>query len=119
MADNVAVTPVEDVIAQAEPAYQRWLGSITADVSLENDVLLYGPDTLRERNTTFEVARYAPGYLMIGDDGGGNGFLIPCVGGVGPVFRVGLGSLLEDDFVVVATTFEAWEADGFAVPPDR
>lgn len=108
---------VEQLIALTDPAYGRWLGSVGDDVGVGNGVLLYCRETLRERNATFEVADYAPGHLLIGDDSGGSGFVIACAGVAGPVFRVDLGSLDEDDFVVVAATFQAWAAGGFAVPP--
>ena len=111
------MTTIEQLIAQAEPAYRRWLDSITDDVIVDNGVVaLRCRDTLPERNATYELATYLPGYLMIGDDSGGSGFVIACNGGAGPVFLVDLGSLHEDDFTVVAPTFEQWARDGFPLP---
>lgn len=107
---------VERLIARADPAYRRWVDSIANDVVVENGVALRCRDTLDERNATYEISTYLPGYLMIADDSGGNGFVIACDHASGPVFRVDLGSLHEDDFTVVAPTFDTWARDGFPVP---
>jgi hypothetical protein len=42
----------------------------------DSSVILYACREIPERNRTFEVARFAPHLLMIGDDGGGRGFFI-------------------------------------------
>jgi hypothetical protein len=114
--EDLAMNTVEQLIAHADPAYRRWLDAVADDVLVDNGVALRCRDTLAERNVTYEIATYLPGYLMIGDDSGGNGFLIACDQASGPVFRVDLGSLHEDDFAVVAATFEAWARDGFPLP---
>ena len=119
MTENRRVASTGQLIALADPAYQNWLNTLDDDLTVSNGVLLYCHDTLPERNATFEVTDYAPGHLMIGDDGGGRGFLIACTGRPSPVFQVDHGSLQEDDFARVADTFIDWKAAGFALPPDQ
>ena len=107
---------VEHLISLTDPAYQQWLDTTGSDHSNDSGVLLYNRQTLPERNATFEVDEYAPGHMMIGDDSGGNGFLLTCTGTSGPVFQVDFGSLQTDDFVPIADTFSSWQANGFALP---
>lgn len=66
---------------------------------------VYGPADLEERNETFEVARYAPGWVLVGDDSGGRGLLMRATGpGFSPttgrdaaeVFALDLGALCDD-----------------------
>lgn len=47
-----------------------------SEVSFENGVNIYGLDIAIERNMLFEVSTYAPEYILIGDDGGGQGLFI-------------------------------------------
>lgn len=48
----------------------------TNGFSIGGGLLIYGTDDIVERNTTWEVNKYANGYIAIGDDGGGNVFLM-------------------------------------------
>ncbi|MFJ7662768.1 hypothetical protein ACIQXW_10240 [Lysinibacillus sp. NPDC097162] len=47
-----------------------------SEVSFENGVNIYGLDIATERNRLYEVSTYAPEYILIGDDGGGQGLFI-------------------------------------------
>lgn len=58
-----------------------------------SEVVVYRIEDLADRSETFEVARYSPGYCLIGDDSGGRGFLMACDGSSDAVFISGrLGS---------------------------
>lgn len=66
---------------------------------------IYGPDEIDERNATFEVAQYAPGWVLVGGDSGGNGYLMRATGAEfdpamgrsgGEVFLLDLGALTAD-----------------------
>ncbi|EME16519.1 SMI1/KNR4 family protein [Rhodococcus triatomae] len=60
-------------------------------------LLLYGPHEIAERNETFEVARYAPGWTLVGDDSGGRGLLMRHHGrDRRSVYVLDLGALGED-----------------------
>ncbi|QUF03732.1 SMI1/KNR4 family protein [Actinosynnema pretiosum subsp. pretiosum] len=57
------------------PAVAR-LWRATPGVLLDNGVHVYGPDSFGERNATVEVARYAPHWVLVGDDSGGAGLFM-------------------------------------------
>ncbi|POZ56726.1 hypothetical protein LYSIN_01509 [Lysinibacillus sphaericus] len=46
------------------------------EVSFENGINIYGFDIAIERNGLYEVSTYAPEYILIGDDGGGQGLFL-------------------------------------------
>ncbi|WP_326767324.1 SMI1/KNR4 family protein [Streptomyces sp. NBC_01591] len=78
------------------PAVAR-LWRSTPGVLLDNGVHVYGPHLIEERNETFEVARYAPGWVLVGDDSGGDGFFMRRHGRDRiSVHRLGLGAICED-----------------------
>lgn len=81
--------------------------------SLKSGVIIYSSDELVERNKTFEVEKYAPGYLAIGDDSGGRSILIPLTGA--GVFLVDQGSMDPDDFESISISLTDWIAGGCAL----
>ncbi|CCH28834.1 SMI1/KNR4 family protein [Actinosynnema sp. NPDC047251] len=69
----------------------------TPGVLRADGVLLYGPQTIRERNETYEVPRYAPHWVLVGDDSGGSGFFMRRHGRDRvSVYRLDLGAVDED-----------------------
>lgn len=69
----------------------------TPGVLREDGVLLYGPHVFRERNETFEVRRYAPDWVLVGDDSGGSGFFMRHHGrDRTSVYRLDLGAVERD-----------------------
>ncbi|WP_454294824.1 DUF4303 domain-containing protein [Salana multivorans] len=81
------------------------LWRITPGLLLDDGTRIYRPDEIAERNETFQVAEYSPGWALVGDDSGGSGYLVrrvgpafdPVTGRVGAeVYRLGLGALTED-----------------------
>ncbi len=81
----------------------------------QDRVLLYSTDDLPERNETFEVRQYAPGFLAIGDDSGGQAILI-ALDGSPAVYMVDHGSMDPDDVVQVSPGFVAWLDQGTELP---
>lgn len=83
----------------------------------DNGVHVYEPADVAERNETFEVAEYAPGWLLIGDDSGGAGlFTRP---GDPVVYRLDLGAISPDivgDGEPVTDDLAAWLAAGAPLP---
>lgn len=63
-----------------------------SEVSFENGVNIYGLDIAIERNRLYEVSTYAPEYILIGDDGGGQGLFIKKKGDLN-VYYQDLGAL--------------------------
>ncbi|MEG0882506.1 MAG: SMI1/KNR4 family protein [Janthinobacterium sp.] len=73
-------------------------------------VLLYGADSLMERNATYDTALACPGYITIGDDSGGRAVMLALDGMDRAVYLVGHGSMQRDDLERVADDFHAWLA---------
>lgn len=103
-------------------ALQRWLGHALPEYYLRflqdwqegirgEQVLLYGADSLLERNATYETQLSCPGYINIGDDSGGRAVMLALDGGDRAVYLVGHGSMQRDDFERVADDLHAWLAD--------
>ncbi|ANS79632.1 hypothetical protein SGUI_2236 [Serinicoccus hydrothermalis] len=74
-------------------------------IALPDGTTIYAPEEVDERNETYEVAGYAPGWVLIGDDSGGGGYLVrrpgptfdPATARAGAeVYRMDLGALTED-----------------------
>ncbi|WP_394537819.1 hypothetical protein PRJ39_17650 [Lysobacter enzymogenes] len=111
--------------AAAWAAVERWYGAPLAEPLCAfvlahggreiGAVRLYPADEIVERNETYETREYCPGYLTLGDDGGGRAVVVH--GALTPptVFVVGHGSMSEADFVAVAAGLQAWADGGCAV----
>ncbi|MFJ7666083.1 hypothetical protein ACIQXI_03185 [Lysinibacillus sp. NPDC097195] len=95
-----------------------------SEVSFENGINIYGLYIATERNSLYEVSRYAPEYILIGDDGGGRGLFIKKNGDLN-VFYQDLGALslsfnsldidlfswLEDDPIIAEDNLTSDELD--------
>ncbi|AGU52770.1 hypothetical protein VAPA_2c02080 [Variovorax paradoxus B4] len=75
---------------------------------LESGLSLYPHEDLAERNQTYEVFEYAPGYLLVGDDSGGMGVLLSLEASQKNVYASGLGDLSPSGFKVIASSLQAW-----------
>jgi hypothetical protein len=71
-------------------------------------LLLYSVDELLERNETYEVQEYLPGWIMIGDDGGGQGIFIHHRDTNAQPFINGMGSMLITDAQSLAGSLSQW-----------
>lgn len=110
-----AATPADVTRARAEtamsvPAPLAALWSVRDDLLTEAGVAVYSSTTIGERNATYEVAQYAPGFLLVGDDSGGRGFLLRADDPDSAVFSSGLGDLEPADFDVEGADFASWIA---------
>jgi cell wall assembly regulator SMI1 len=79
---------------------------------------LYSTEELVERNTTYEVALYMPGWVMIGDDGGGRGIVIDCTQPQSAIYRVGMGVMQAEEAVYLAASLAEWIKSGFDLKDD-
>jgi SMI1/KNR4 family protein SUKH-1 len=74
-----------------------------------NDLVnLYSTEEIAERNSTFKIGKYLPGYLMIGDDSGGYGIFLDTGSNSSPVYLMGHGSLGLSDADVLAPSLTDW-----------
>ncbi|MES5819764.1 hypothetical protein [Streptomyces sp. RG80] len=90
------------------PAPLVALWSVRDGLLTESGVCVYSAGSIGERNATYEVAQYAPGFVLIGDDSGGRGFLLRADDLDSAVFSSGLGDLDPADFEVVSADFKSW-----------
>ena len=90
-----------------------------ADGVAADHFILYSCVELPERNATYEVDRYAPGFVTVGDDGGGSALVMRAGPGRSPVFRVGHGTMTPPDMVRLADSLAEWIGAGCPVDGDR
>ncbi|MCX4744230.1 hypothetical protein OG455_01650 [Kitasatospora sp. NBC_01287] len=108
-----AATPGDVVRARAEtamslPASLLALWSVRDGLLAASGIAVYSAGCIGERNATYEVAQYAPGFLLVGDDSGGRGFLLRAGDPDSAVFSSDLGDLDPADFDVVFADFASW-----------
>ncbi|MGA3879840.1 SMI1/KNR4 family protein [Bacillus pumilus] len=75
-ASDIHIKEAESQLNMVLPHAYKALLKQTNGCSIGGDVLLYGTEDMAERNATWEVQQYASGYVAIGDDGGGQVFLM-------------------------------------------
>lgn len=103
------IVEAERAVALRFPqAYMELLRCSNGLLAHNDRTNLYGVQELPERNATYEAARYAPGWIMIGDDCGGHAILMAAEGGPPGVFVVDMGSMALDDGDPVASDLREW-----------
>lgn len=93
------------------PDYSEYVSTISESQLVNSIVLIYSLDDIIERNKTFEVMEYCPGYLAIGDNSGGSAIVL-CLK-TGKIGIVDHGSMMPDDIHELADGFQEWQAEGF------
>ena len=106
------------LIIKLPESYVNWLDSIDESARFNDLVLLYSQDDLPERNATYEIYKYLPNHLLIGDDSGGRGILLRRSMD-SAVYIADLGGLQPDDLVELATSFSKWQESGFKLPKEK
>ncbi|MBD8576577.1 SMI1/KNR4 family protein [Pseudomonas syringae] len=110
-------------------ALERWLGQPLAPAlrthliqangaSCGEYVCFYAPAELLERNKTYEVQSYCPGWLTIGDDGGGRAVMVSPGLEPATVFLVDHGSMAREEFHAVADELRVWIDQDCPLPMD-
>lgn len=113
-----AVSALEQRLGQPLPPDYRQFLLLANGASLGGGLLMYSTGEIEERNATWEVPVYAPGYLAIGDTGAGDVLLIRQSGGGSPLFIVGTGSMTPGMMRELAPSIEQWFHSGCEVPED-
>jgi hypothetical protein len=90
------------------PAALIALGETAEDLVTDAGIVVYSAGSIVERNATYEVADYAPGFVLIGDDSGGRGFLVRVGDPDSHVFSSDLGDLDPTDFEIEAADVPSW-----------
>lgn len=105
-----AIDAFQQALGRSLPAYYlRFLQDGQEGMHGEQ-VLLYGADSLMERNATYDTALACPGYITIGDDSGGRAVMLALDGTSTAVYLVGHGTMQRDDFELAADDFASWLA---------
>ncbi|AKN95341.1 hypothetical protein ACU10_15605 [Xanthomonas oryzae pv. oryzicola] len=89
--------------AQLRAFYQEADGFITP-----SGHTLYDLSSLKERNETYEVDVYATGYILIGDNSGGLGYLLSTTGDEKYVYSSDMGDMSPKYFQKESQTLEDW-----------
>ena len=109
-------------------AFEQWLGSpvasaLAAFVEMHGGSLvgerctIYAPAELRERNECYETRQYCPGWITVGDDGGGRAVMVSPSLEPSGVFVVDHGAMTEECFLQVADGLSEWAKQGFRTEP--
>jgi hypothetical protein len=114
-AADAELNSIEAALGVTLPTSYRELMRYSNGALLDNGVSIYSVDDLVERNTTYEVLEYCPGFLLVGDDSGGRGFLIDLKDDAGRIYGSGLGDLDPSEFVTIASTLQDWVDLGLSV----
>ncbi|MFJ5964244.1 SMI1/KNR4 family protein [Bacillus sp. NPDC093026] len=92
-------------------AYKALLKHING-LSIGGELLLYGTEDIVERNETWEVHHYANGYVAIGDDGGGQVFLMQQAEEEKKVWIVDAGVMDPQHAELMTENLIKWVSDG-------
>lgn len=99
---------LETTLGVRLPAAYRELLRHSNGVLLANGVSLYSTHDLWERNASYDVLTSCPGYLLIGDDSGGRGFLVDTCDDAARIYASGLGVLDPAEFATFASGLQDW-----------
>jgi len=117
-ATDQQITEAENELGIKFPEEYRLILTSSDGLFANDLVKLYSTEEIAERNSTFEIAKYLPGYLMIGDDSGGYGVFLDTGSSPSPVYMMGHGGLYLSDAIVLAPTLTDWINQRFPLPFD-
>lgn len=101
----------------ASQQYQQIAQSLDNDLAIGDYVVLYGPNHIEGRNQTYEVQTYMPGWVAIGDDGGGQAILIK-LDGSDSVYCLGHGVLGSLPPEMISESLATWVENGCPMHQD-
>jgi hypothetical protein len=111
LASAAKASDIEQIVATIGPVPPELetLWGLADGFMLNDGIKVYSTSEIIERNRTFEVDEYAPGYLMIADDSGGMAILVPRkIADTAPVFVVGQGVMDPDSARRVSESLTDW-----------
>ena len=109
------MTTLARIQQDAGQHYRNFLGTTADSESVGDFVLLYGQSMIDERNQTYELEQYLPGWFTIGDDSGGIALLMKLDGTDG-VYQCGHGAIGSLEPQLVATSFREWHDNECPTP---
>lgn len=107
-AKKVEIEKVEDEMNIVLPKDYKKLLKKSNGFSTESGLVIYGTDSLLERNLTLEVGEYATGYIAIGDDSGDDIFLLSVDEKKREILVVDAGDMNPENTMVIAKDLITW-----------
>ena len=102
---------IEEWIGQPLPEpYRTFLEGLPVERSVGDCVLLYGREIFVDKNEQTEAKTYCPGFVTVGDDSGGQQFVLSLTDG--RLSLVDAGAMARDCFHPVADDFGSWLSSG-------
>ncbi|WP_210367570.1 SMI1/KNR4 family protein [Bacillus sp. REN3] len=117
-ASDSKILEVENLLDVKLPNVFKVLLKQSDGFSIDGGLIIYGTEDLVERNETWEVAEYAPGYISIGDDGGGNVFLMLQDVDTIAVLVVDSGDMNPHNASLITSDFSCWISNGCLTEQD-
>ena len=108
---STVVAMLDQIRSKASREYLAYCAEHSEEQLVGDYILLYGQSYIAERNETYELPTYLPGWFTLGDDGGGTAILMR-LDGSPTVFRCDHGAIGSIEPEIVAETFSSWFADG-------
>jgi hypothetical protein len=102
------VHEIETWLGQCLPEVYREVLASHGGQTFASSVQLYAPEHVVERNEVYETKIYCPGFITIGDDGGGQAVVVPVKSDACPVSVVGHGLMDPDYFREIAASLAEW-----------
>ncbi|MBO9128509.1 SMI1/KNR4 family protein [Bacillus sp. 165] len=118
-ASDKEIFKVENELNAKLPISYKDLLKVSNGLSSEEGVLIYGTEEIIERNERWETKVYAEGYIAIGDDGGGQVFLIHQGDEEKEVLVVDAGDMIPANSVLVTSNLSLWANNGFIIKTDE
>ncbi|AVM25786.1 SMI1/KNR4 family protein [Bacillus pumilus] len=112
---DINIQEAESQLNMILPHAYKTLLKQTNGYSIGGNLLLYGTEDIVERNATWEVHQYASGYVAIGDDGGGQVFLMRLVDDEKKVWLVDAGVMDPQHAELVTEDLLEWVSGGCIV----
>ncbi|MEC4586011.1 SMI1/KNR4 family protein [Bacillus safensis] len=111
-ASDIHIKEAESQLNMLLPHVYKELLKQTNGCSVGGEVLLYGTEDIAERNATWEARQYASGYVAIGDDGGGQVFLMRLAEEEKKVWIVDAGVMDPQHAELLTGNFLKWVSEG-------
>ncbi|PRO42084.1 SMI1/KNR4 family protein [Bacillus sp. LLTC93] len=111
-ATDIHIKEAEFQLNMILPHAYKALLKHTNGLSIGGELLLYGTEDIVERNETREVHHYANGYVAIGDDGGGQVFLMQQAEEEKKVWIVDAGVMDPQHAELMTENLIKWVSDG-------
>ncbi|OCA88117.1 1,3-beta-glucan synthase regulator [Bacillus sp. FJAT-27225] len=117
-ASDGKILEVENLLDIKLPTIYKGLLKQSDGFSIDGGLTIYGTEDFVERNETWEVADYATGYISIGDDGGGNVFLMLQDYDTTEVLVVDSGDMNPQNASFITWDFSGWIRNGCLTEED-